>query len=134
MFHSHIRHSHMIFYVMQWSATRLCGGLSVHSRPLPSEKKTPLGSPVKIAFWRFLFDNDSHSVYITFRLIMLFRNSCQMPFHELIPPFAFIGKGGGGSRNQKSTIYVVYVVYSASHAKCISAKSFPLLPSQLRTY
>ena len=102
--------------------------------PPPLRKKSPLGSPVKIAFWRFLFDNDSHSVYITFRLIMLFRNSCQMPFHELIPPFAFIGKGGGGSRNKQSTIYVVYVVYSASHAKCISAKSFPLSPSQLRIY
>ena len=50
MFHSHIRHSHMIFYVMQWSATRLCGGLSVHSRPVPSEKNRPLAAQLKSPF------------------------------------------------------------------------------------
>ena len=107
------------------------------------QKKPPLGSPVKIVFQRLLFDNNSHSVYImTFHIIMLFRNSCQMPFHKLIPPFAFIGKGGGGSKNMQSTIYVflwiiLYILeyavlsHSTSHAKRNSAKSFLLLPSQL---
>ena len=50
MFHSHIRHSQMIFYVMQWSATRLCGGLSVHSGPLPSEKNRSLAAQLKSLF------------------------------------------------------------------------------------
>ena len=39
-------HSHMKFYVTQWSATRLYGSLSAHSCPLPLEQ-SPLGSPVK---------------------------------------------------------------------------------------
>ena len=35
-------HSHMRFYVTQWSTTRLCGGLSVYSHlPPPLRKKCP---------------------------------------------------------------------------------------------
>ena len=29
----------------------------------------------------------SHSTYITFCIIMRFRNSCHMPFRKLMPPF-----------------------------------------------
>ena len=49
MFHSLVR-----FYVTQWSVTWFYGSLRVYSLPLPSEKKTPLGSPVSVAFLRFL--------------------------------------------------------------------------------
>ena len=50
MFQSHIR-----FCRMQWLPTRFYGSLSVYSRPLPSEKKSPLAAQLKIAFRRFLF-------------------------------------------------------------------------------
>ena len=36
-------HSHMRFYVTQWSATTFNGSLSVYSHPLPSEKIAPFG-------------------------------------------------------------------------------------------
>ena len=40
-------HSHMGFYVTQWSTTRLCGGLSVYSHlPPPLRKKR-----LKLSFW-----------------------------------------------------------------------------------
>ena len=41
-------HSHMRFYVTQWSVKKLCGGLSVHSQPLPSQKKIVPLQPTKI--------------------------------------------------------------------------------------
>ena len=40
--------SHMRFYVTQWSVTRFYGSLSVYSRPLPSEKISPHGSPIEV--------------------------------------------------------------------------------------
>ena len=46
--------SRMRLYVTQWSATRFYGSLSVYSRPLPSEKSSPLAAQLKIAFRRFL--------------------------------------------------------------------------------
>ena len=45
MFHSHTR-----FYVTQWSAARLCGSLSVYSRPLPSDKNRPLEAQLRSPF------------------------------------------------------------------------------------
>ena len=45
--------SHMRFCLTQWSATRFYNSLSVYSRPLPSEKNSPLAAQLKIAFRRF---------------------------------------------------------------------------------
>ena len=44
-------HSHMRFYVTQWSTTRLCGGLSVYSHLPPSpRKKMPPGLSFRDSF------------------------------------------------------------------------------------
>ena len=48
-------HSHMRFYITQWSATRFYGSLSVYLAAPSPKKKSPRGSPVKIAFRPFLF-------------------------------------------------------------------------------
>ena len=83
------------------------------------QKKPPLGSPVKIVFQRLLFDNNSHSVYImTFHIIMLFRNSCQMPFHKLIPPLPSSERGWGF---QKYAIN--YLCISMNHSVHIRIRS-----------
>ena len=47
-------HSNMRCYVTQWPATRFCGAAT------PSSEKIAFDSPVKIAFRRFLFADDTN--------------------------------------------------------------------------
>ena len=55
--------SHMRFCLTQWSATRFYSSLSVYSRPPQHppalRKNSPLAAQLKIAFWRFLFQDES---------------------------------------------------------------------------
>ena len=48
-------HSHMRFYVTQWSVTRFYLVARVCAAPPSPQKGSPLGSPVIIAFLQFLF-------------------------------------------------------------------------------
>ena len=55
----------LCFSLTQWSAS-FYGSLSAYSRPLPSEKNSPLTVQLKIAFRRFLFISnfmESSTVY-----------------------------------------------------------------------
>ena len=48
-------HSHMRFYVTQWSATRFCGSQSACSCPLPLEKNRPLAAQLKSPFGDYCY-------------------------------------------------------------------------------